>query len=144
VEKYLIKDLQLGQVFDLGSLTLSEEDIMSYAKQYDPLPFHIDKKIAEASIFKGLVSSGPQVFNTMYRIRWVPLFGDTVICGLELNNWKFLKPIYANTPITCKLSISHLNKNAEKHHAVITWHYEFFDPKNEMVQRCDVTVMHRL
>jgi acyl dehydratase len=96
VEKLLIRDLTLNQVFDFGSITLSEDDIMDYARRYDPLPFHIDKKIADASIFKGLVSSGPQMFNTSYIKEWVPRFGDTVICGLELNNWKFLAPIYAN------------------------------------------------
>jgi acyl dehydratase len=144
VEKLFAKDLTLNQVFDFGSITLSEDDIINYAKRYDPLPFHIDKKIADASIFKGLVSSGPQMFNTSYIKEWVPRLGDTVICGLELNNWKFLAPIYANQPITCKVTIIHLKRNEAEKHVVITWNYQFFNPKGKMVQTADVTVMHKL
>jgi acyl dehydratase len=144
VEKLNISDLTHGQVLDFGSLTLSEDDIINYAKQFDPLPFHIDKKIAEQSPFKALISSGPQVFNTMYIQQWVPIFGDTVLCGLEINHWKFLAPIYANLPTSCKVTITHLKKNEEKRHAVITWRYEFFLPNGAMAQTADVTVMHKL
>ena len=144
MEKYSVKDLQEKQIFDFGSITLSEDDIINYAKLNDPLPFHIDKKVAEASIFKGLVSSGSHIFNAFYNKKWVPLFGLTVICGLELNHWKFLRPIYANQPIRCKVTIVHLRPNPEKGHAIITMRYEFFNLKEEMVQTVEVTVMHKL
>jgi acyl dehydratase len=144
VEKLNIKDLQQGQIFDFGSLTFSDDDIINYAKMFDPLPFHTDKKIAEQSPFKALISSGPQVFNTFYIKQWVPILGHTVLCGLEINNWKFMQPIYANQPTTCKVTITYLRKNEEKRHVVITWRYEFFNPKGEMAQTADVTVMHKL
>ncbi len=144
MEKLTIHDLKEGQVFDFGSLTLSDDDIINYAKLNDPLIFHTDKKAAEASIFKGLVSSGPQVFNTFYIKQWVPILGHTVLCGLEINNWRFLTPIYANQPTTCKVTIVYLRKNEEKRHVVITWRYEFFNPKGDMAQTAEVTVMHKL
>ncbi|HXP53077.1 MAG TPA: MaoC/PaaZ C-terminal domain-containing protein [Bacteroidia bacterium] len=144
VENLAIADLKHGQVLDFGSITLSEDEIMDYARLFDPLPFHIDKKIAEQSPFKGLISSGPQVFNTMYIRKWIPLFGNTVLCGLEINNWKFMAPIYANQTTTCKVTIIYLRKNEEKKHVVITWRYEFFGPEGEMAQTAEVTVMHKL
>lgn len=136
--------LQLNQTFDFGSITLSEDDIINFAKQFDPLPFHTDKKIAEQSIFKGLVASGPHIFNVFYNKQWVPMVGNSVLCGLELNNWKFIKPVYAGQPTRCQVTIIQLRPNEEKGHVVITWRYEFFNPKNEMVQTVDVTVMHKL
>ena len=60
VENLAIAELKHGQVLDFGSITLSEDEIMDYARLFDPLPFHIDKKIALESPFKGLISSGPQ------------------------------------------------------------------------------------
>jgi acyl dehydratase len=144
VEKLFVKDLHEGQVFDFDSITLSEDDIINYAKLNDPLAFHIDKKVAEQSIFKGLVSSGSHIFNAFYNKYWVPMVGYSVICGLELNNWKFIRPIYANSPTTCKTTILQMRPNNEKEHAVITWRYEFFNAKDDMVQTVDVTVMHRL
>ena len=139
-----ISSLKLNQVFDFGTITLSDDDIINYAKLNDPLTFHTDKKIAEQSIFKGLVASGSHIFNAFYNKVWVPMLGHTVICGLELNNWKFIKPIYANQPISCKVTIAELRPNEEKKHVVITWRYQFFNPKNEMVQTADVTVMHKM
>ncbi|MGP8215188.1 MAG: MaoC/PaaZ C-terminal domain-containing protein [Bacteroidia bacterium] len=143
-EKLNIRELKVEQVLDFGSLTLSDDDIINFAKAYDPLPFHTDKKIAEASIFRGLVSSGPQLFNTFYKREWIPRLGHSVLCGLEINSWKFLIPVYANQPITCKVMVKQLRKNEEKGHAVITWNYQFFNPKGQMVQIADITVMHKL
>ena len=144
MENTLIKDLKENQVFDFGSITLSDDEIINYAKLNDPLSFHIDKKAAEESIFKGLVSSGSHIFNVFYNRKWVPIYGISVICGLELNNWKFIRPIYANQPIRCKVTIVVFRPNPERRHVVITWRYEFFNPKEEMVQTVDVTVMHKL
>lgn len=138
------KDLKLGQEFDLGIISFSEDEIISFAKANDPLPFHTDKKIAEQSIFKGLVASGPHAFNIFYNRTWVPRFGDTVICGLGVNNWRFIKPVYANQPIHGKLTITELKPNPEKGHVVIKWKFDFFDSKGEMVQTLDITVLHKL
>ncbi|HTB07352.1 MAG TPA: MaoC/PaaZ C-terminal domain-containing protein [Bacteroidia bacterium] len=144
MEKYSVKDLHEKQVFNLDSITLSEEEIINYAKLNDPLAFHIDKKAAEESMFKGFVSSGPHIFSAFHIKYWVPMFGETVICGLELNNWKFLRPIYANQPTHCVITIIHLHRNPARGHAVITWKYEFYTDKKEMVQTVEVTVMHKL
>jgi acyl dehydratase len=144
VEKLFAKDLSLHQAFDFGTVTLSEDDIINYAKLNDPLEFHTNKEIAEQSIFKGLVSSGTHIFSRFYTSVWVPALGHTVICGLEINSWKFLKPIYADMPVHCKVMVKHLSRNEEKHHVVITWNFEFFNKKKEMVQTADITVMHKL
>src|SRR5579885_199350 len=94
-----IKDLELNKKIDIGTVTLSEQDIIDYAKLNDPLDFHIDRKAAEASIFKGFVASGSQIFNYLHKNGWIKLFGHSVSCGLEVNHWKFIRPVYANQPI---------------------------------------------
>jgi acyl dehydratase len=38
------EDLVVGQRFELGSYTISEEEIVGFAKQYDPVPIHTDKE----------------------------------------------------------------------------------------------------
>lgn len=144
MEKLYAKDLHLNQVLDFGKLTLSEDDIISFAKANDPLPFHVDKALAEKSVFKGLVSSGPQIFNTFYLKQWVPRLGHSVICGLEINNWKFLAPVYADQPINCKVTFIHVKRNEERGHVVITYRFQFFNSSDIMVQTTDITVMHKL
>lgn len=53
-----LDDLHVGQRFAAGPLTVSEEDIISFATAFDPQPFHLDAEAAKATLFKGLVASG--------------------------------------------------------------------------------------
>jgi acyl dehydratase len=53
-----LDDLVVGQVSELGSFTFTAEDIVRYAKQFDPQPFHVDPQAAKQSLFGGLCASG--------------------------------------------------------------------------------------
>jgi acyl dehydratase len=47
-----------GYVAQLGSHRFSEEEILRFARKYDPQPFHVDKEAAKASLMGGLCASG--------------------------------------------------------------------------------------
>ena len=51
----------IGERFVLGSHHFAAEDIIRYARQFDPQPFHLDEEAGRKSIFKGLAASGWQV-----------------------------------------------------------------------------------
>ena len=52
------EDVPLGGKATLGSYTFTEENIVAFAKKYDPQPFHIDKEAAARSPYGGLIASG--------------------------------------------------------------------------------------
>ena len=56
-EKYL-EDLKVGDRFGSGTIEVTEESIIAFARAFDPQPFHLDEKAAAESIFKGLAASG--------------------------------------------------------------------------------------
>src|SRR5215471_9879224 len=58
VPMHYYEDFHIGDTFDLGPLTATEEEIIAFAKQFDPQYFHIDPERAKDSIFGGLVASG--------------------------------------------------------------------------------------
>jgi len=60
-------DFEVGKKFDFGCTVLSEEEIISWAKQNDPLDIHTDKAAAERSIFKGLIASGAHIFTIVHK-----------------------------------------------------------------------------
>ena len=62
------EDYLPGEVFDLGSQTVSEEEILEFARKYDPQPIHTDKAFAEKSHFGGLISSGWLTALIMFRM----------------------------------------------------------------------------
>ncbi len=51
-------DYDVGEVFELGDLDVTEQDIVAFARQFDPQPFHVDADAARSSIFGGLIASG--------------------------------------------------------------------------------------
>ena len=55
---YYFEDFSVGDTFELGSKQMSEEEIITFARQFDPQPFHVDPERAKESFFGGLVASG--------------------------------------------------------------------------------------
>lgn len=56
--KLYLDDLHVGQRFTSGTHALDEAQIIAFAKQFDPQPFHTDPEAAKATMFKGLAASG--------------------------------------------------------------------------------------
>ena len=57
-EKYFFEDFAVGQVFATGKLQVDTDQIKSFAKQFDPQPYHLDEDAAQKSPFRGLAASG--------------------------------------------------------------------------------------
>ena len=52
------EDVPLGEKVTIGSYTFTEENIVAFAKKYDPQPFHLDRHAAAHSPYGGLIASG--------------------------------------------------------------------------------------
>ena len=52
------EDFSVGEVTEVGPVTVSEAEIVEFASRYDPQPFHVDPQAAKASPFGGLIASG--------------------------------------------------------------------------------------
>ena len=68
------EDFEPGQVLELGSRVVTAEEIVSFARQWDPQPFHVDPEAAEASVFGGLIASG---WHT--GAMWMRLYVDSTL-----------------------------------------------------------------
>jgi acyl dehydratase len=52
------EDFRVGDVTELGSVDVTEEDVIAFATRFDPQPFHVDPAAAKQSPFGGLIASG--------------------------------------------------------------------------------------
>jgi acyl dehydratase len=52
------EDLQVGQRFTSGTHRMDAAQIVAFAREFDPQPFHLDEAAAARSLFGGLVASG--------------------------------------------------------------------------------------
>lgn len=53
-----LEDLAVGQVFEHGSIHVTEADILDFAGRFDPQIFHLDREAAKVTFFRGLAASG--------------------------------------------------------------------------------------
>lgn len=140
----MAEEISVGKKFDFGTIVLSEQEIIDFAKVFDPLDFHTDVEIAKKSIFKGLIASGPHIFNYVYKKEWIPRFGKTVICGTGISYWKFIKPVYPGQKIHSELTVVSMTPNLLIGGTTITWLLEFKNEEGAMVQVLQMEIMHNL
>lgn len=84
------EDFEEGTVRDLGSFTLSEQEIREFAEQYDPQPLHVDPAAAQESVFGGLIASGWHTAAACMRLLVDGMLGqaDSMgAIGLEELSW---------------------------------------------------------
>jgi acyl dehydratase len=56
--KQYLEDDAVGQVYHSGRLRINREQIIAFATQFDPQPYHLDENVARKSVFRGLAASG--------------------------------------------------------------------------------------
>lgn len=81
-----LEDLGAGQTFVTGSATITAEDIVAFARQFDPQPFHLDPEAAKDSLFGGLAASGWHTAALTMRllVEGFPLASGIVGAGGEI------------------------------------------------------------
>jgi acyl dehydratase len=89
------EDFHPGQVFELGSFTADAADMLAFARQYDPLPFHVDQDAAAGSIYGGLTSSGWYTAVMMYRLMYNGFLNEQTGLGSPGLELAWLKPMRA-------------------------------------------------
>jgi acyl dehydratase len=82
-----LDDLYVGQRFTSGTYAMDEKEMVKFAAKFDPQPFHLDRRAAESSVFKGLVASGWYTAAVAMRLLatgGLPLAGGIVGLGGEI------------------------------------------------------------
>jgi len=85
---FYLDDLVVGQRFTSGSHMLDDEQIKSFARIYDPQPFHIDSEAARNSFFGGLAASGWHTAAITMKLNvegGLPIMGGIIGSGGEIN-----------------------------------------------------------
>jgi acyl dehydratase len=57
-ERYFFEDFAVGQIFHSAKRRVGKDEIIAFASEYDPQPYHLDEAAALASPFRGLAASG--------------------------------------------------------------------------------------
>ncbi len=105
------EDLEVGQVIDLGATTLTRDMIVSFATEFDPFPFHLDEKAANASLLGGLSASGWQTGAIALKML-LRNFPKKLASagGLGFTNLKWKRPVMVNDTIGGSATVAALRR----------------------------------
>ena len=87
-------DLKLGMRFKSGEVTVSKQDILRFAAEFDPQPFHLDEEAAKETVFKGLAASGwhTAAISMNLALQTRP-FGPHPLLGMGVDDLRWLRPV---------------------------------------------------
>lgn len=100
-----LDDLVPGQGFDIGTLVLSEAEIVAFARRYDPQPFHLDRELAAESLFGELVASGLHTLSAVFGL----IMGSGLLGGISLGgnqiDTKWPAPLRPDEEVRVRLEV---------------------------------------
>jgi len=109
------EDYPVGAVYAGGSLPVSEQDILDFARRYDPQPMHVDKAAAEAGDFGGLIASGWHTAALMMQVLvayFVPRPGNLASPGIDELRW--LRPVRPGDRLSLRATVQSARRSHSK------------------------------
>lgn len=110
-----MEDLRVGQVFTAGPVTVTEEEIIAFAEQYDPQDFHTDPEKARDSAFGELVASGWHTAALSMRLileATPQMKGGMIGRSAEKLNWP--RPVRPGDRLSLEIEILELRLSGNK------------------------------
>ena len=75
------EDIREGEWLDCGTCGFSADEIVKFAQQFDPQPFHIDEVRASRSIYGGIIASGFHTLALVNRLAYDCYLKDVASMG---------------------------------------------------------------
>ncbi len=128
-------DLAVGEVIDLGHTAVSRDMIVTFAREFDPFPFHLDEAAAKASLLGGLASSGWQTGALSLRMLVDSFLSRIASCGgLGFKDLKWKAPVMVGDTIGGTVTIAELRRSgSHPQWGIVTLDFDIRNQKQKPV-----------
>jgi len=119
---WYFEDFEPGQDIDLGTRTVTEDEIVAFAREFDPQPFHLDRGAAAESIFGGVIASGWHTCSMMMRMVVDGLMNRSASMGSPgLDGVRWLAPVRAGDTLNVHYRTTRVKASTSKPDRGIVW-----------------------
>jgi len=129
-EDYIPRDIH-----EFGSVIAEEDEMIAFARRFDPQPFHTDLVAAKQSIFGGLIASGWYTAGLMMRLyvdHYLSHVASLSSPGVDELRW--LKPVRPGDAISIRITITETKRSRSKpDRGIVHSHIEVLNQKGEIV-----------
>ena len=113
MSKLHYEDFAEGASHTFGPRTMTRDEIVAYAREFDSQPMHLDEEAAKKSLLGGLAASGWHTCCFMFRMLYDNLISRTASMGSPgIEETKWLKPVRPDVPLMLHVDI--LDKRPSK------------------------------
>ncbi|GAB7020735.1 MaoC family dehydratase [Halostagnicola bangensis] len=99
-------DITVGETREYGDYHVTKEEIIEFAKQYDPQPFHTDEEAAKDSLFGELVASGWHVAAICMRLSADGMGEEyATIAGIGVDELRWKNPVTPDDTLSLRVEI---------------------------------------
>jgi len=133
-KKRYLEDFEVGETLELGSCRVTREEILEFARRYDPQPFHVDEAAARQSIYGGLIASGWHTTAMLMRLLVDGMAGVNSMGSPGTDEIRWLKPVRPGDTLTARavvLDVVPSRSKPDRGHMRAA--YEVFNQKGEKV-----------
>ena len=129
------EDFKVGEVEQIGGKRVDKDEIIAFALQYDPQPFHIDEAVAKQSMYGGLIASGWHTCAMVMRMMCDAYMLRSASVGSPgIDNLKWLKPVRPGDTINARRTTLETRESKSKPHiGIVNNLWEVFNQDGEMV-----------
>ena len=133
--KYYWEDFTPGRVFETATRSLSEEDIVRFAREYDPQTYHTDAEAARATPFGGLIASGWQTCGVTMRLMCDGYLLETSCVGSPgLEELRWLKPVRPGDALRLRTTVIEATPSAKHaNRGTVLFLWETLNQNDEVV-----------
>jgi acyl dehydratase len=134
-KRYAWEDFVPGSVREFGGHTLTREEIVAFAGQFDPQPFHLDDAAARASLFGSLAASGWHTCALLMRMMCDDfLLASTSLGSPGIDKLRWLKPVLVGDTLRGRLHILEARPMASRPHVgLVRNRYEVLNQHGDTV-----------
>jgi acyl dehydratase len=120
--EWYFEDFHAGQEIDLGTRTVTEEEIIDFASRFDPQPFHVDVEAAARSIYGGVIASGWHTCSMMMRMVVDGLMAKSASMGSPgLDGVRWLAPVRAGDTLNVRYQTTQVKASNSKPDRGVVW-----------------------
>lgn len=96
-----------GEAGITGDYSVTETDVVAFATQYDPQPFHLDDAAARQTLFGRLAASGWHTMAIANRLLVTGWLQDAAVAGAEgFDNLRWRRPVYPGDVLRCRYAVT--------------------------------------
>lgn len=139
------EDLRIGEVITTGGRTVTESDLVSFAGlSGDFNPIHLDAQSAVNGRYGQRVVHGVLGLSMATGLLdRTGLFDGTMIAQLEINDWKFVAPIFVGATVRLELTILSKRRTSKGDSGVVVRRLRLVDQDGKTLQEGRITVLVR-